>query len=116
MRSLLSAVVLLLVGPTLAQAVSIELQNKISVNLSSEEPCAISYSQYAIQWFAETPVKSDDIKFASMLRVLVSWGGFRGVGCLEGQIPDPSCGHETQESPRPGRGGGVTGQRRKRLR
>jgi hypothetical protein len=116
MRRLLSAAMLLLAGPTFAQAASIQFQNEISMILGCEELCNLSYNQDAIQWFVETRVKSDDLEFTSMLPVLVSWGGFRGVGCLDGQIPDPSCGRETQKSPRPGRGGGSTNQRRKHLR
>jgi hypothetical protein len=116
MRRLLSAAMLLLAGPTLAQAASIQFQNEISVILGCEELCNLGSNEDAIQWIFETRVKSDDLEFTSVLPVLVSWGGFRGVGCLDGQIPDPSCGRETQKSPRPGTGGGSTSQRRKRHR
>src|ERR1700760_2504885 len=97
MCRLVSAATLLLAGPTLAQAAFTGFQNELSMILSSE-PCELSYKQDTIQLCVETRVRNDNLEFTSMLPVLVSWGGFRGVGCLEGQIPDPSCGRETQES------------------
>lgn len=65
------AVIMLIVGPALADTDSFTLATELASVIGSEQDCGLSFDQPAIEKYIADHVKADDMSFPSTLQMMI---------------------------------------------